>query len=58
MKNHMSIIIAQKDEIGRVKDRLEAARAEEEEMKFMHKRLSKAEDERMKEVIKNTIKIT
>jgi hypothetical protein len=58
MNNHMSLIVGQKDEIVRIRDRLEGARAEGEEMKFMHKKLSKAEEERMKDVIKNTIKIT
>ncbi len=58
MNNHMSFIVGQKDEIVRVRDRLEAARVEGEEMKFMHKKLSKAEEERMKDVIKTTIKIT
>lgn len=44
MNNHMSFIVGQKDEIVRVRDRLEAARVEGEEMKFMHKKLSKAEE--------------
>ncbi len=58
MNNHMQFIIGQKDEIVRVRDRIEAARVEGDEMKFMHKKLSKAEEERMKDVIKTTNKIT
>ncbi len=58
MQSHMKIIVGQKDEIVRVRDRLEAARVEGEEMKYMHKKLAKAEEERMKEVIKSTVKKT
>ncbi len=58
MQNHMKIIVGQKDEIVRVRDRLEAARVEGEEMKYMNKKLAKAEEERMKEVIKSTVKNT
>ena len=58
MNKHMSFIVGQKDEIVRMRDRLEGARQEAEEMKHMHKRLANAEEGRMKDVIKTTINNT
>ena len=58
MQGHMSYIISQKDEIVFLRDKLFKVNKECEDMNNMHNKLSKAEEERMKEVIKATNKVT
>ena len=58
MQGHMRYVISQKDEIAFLKGKLERITTEAENISNMHKRLGKAEEERMKEVIKNTSKVT
>ena len=48
----MSFIVSQKDEIAYLKNKLEINRSEAENLKFILKKLSKAEEDRMRDVIK------
>ena len=58
MQGHMRYVISQKDEIVFLKGKLGRITADAENINNMHKRLSKAEEERIKEVIKSTSKVT
>ncbi len=57
MNGHMNFIIKQKEEVAYLRDKLEIKKSEAEDLKFLHKRISKAEEERMWEVIKTNSKI-